>query len=138
LNAHLCAPSPASDSLRPDSWQALVLCAQSAHGSSPLVKALLLRDTVLSGRLHGAADQPKLQAAVSAVKSGVVLLDLGGTEFLSSSYFDAAIWPLWATVGEETYPMLGNVPDAAADDIEIVLKEQSAAIWSVTESRSTR
>jgi hypothetical protein len=94
--------------------------------------ASVVRRPVLSGRLHGAADKAKLQAAVSAAKSGVVLLDLGGAEFLSSSYFDEAIWPLWASIGDDIYPVLGNVPTAAADDIEIVLKEQGAAVWSVT------
>lgn len=88
---------------------------------------------ILSGRLAGDADRPKLDAAVQrAMTNGLVLIDLEGTEFLSSSYFDAAIWPLWAVTNEDFYPVLANVPAAAADDIAIVLQAHSAAIWSVT------
>jgi hypothetical protein len=48
---------------------------------------------------------------------------------LSSSYFDAAIWPLWTS--GELFPVLARVPRAAVDDIEILLKANGGAVWSL-------
>jgi len=101
-------------------------------GAAKIAVSETVGRTVLSGRQHGIADQPKLMAAANrSAVDGLVLVDLAGAEFLSSSYFDAALWPLWANGNEELYPILANVSGAAADDIELVLKPRDAAIWRV-------
>jgi hypothetical protein len=84
----------------------------------------------LAGRMPGKTDYPKIEQAARAAASehGRVLLDLSGVEVLSSSYFDAALWPLWAVI-PELYPSLVKVPQAAVDDIEIVLRPSGAAVW---------
>jgi len=88
---------------------------------------------ILSGRRAGESDWPKLESAVlRRADRGVVLIDLSGAEFLSSSYFDAGVWPLWNLANEDLYPVLANVPGPVADDIKIVLAAHSAAIWSAT------
>jgi hypothetical protein len=85
---------------------------------------------VLAGRAAGQADYPKVERAVRDVASeeGLVLLDLTGIGVLSSSYFDAALWPLWSVV-PEVYPTLANIPQLARDDIEIILRANNAAVW---------
>ncbi|MCC7536890.1 MAG: helix-turn-helix transcriptional regulator [Deltaproteobacteria bacterium] len=88
----------------------------------------LLGRTVLAGRAAGQADKHKLEtAALAAVIDGRVAFDLGGVEALSSSYFDAAIWPLWKS--HEVFPSLSNVPPVAVDDIKIVLAASGGAVW---------
>jgi hypothetical protein len=86
---------------------------------------------VLAGRMPGQTDYPKVEQAAKAASSqdGRVLLDLGGIEVLSSSYFDAALWPLWSLT-PELYPGLVRVPQAAVDDIELILRANQAALWS--------
>ena len=86
---------------------------------------------VLAGRVPGQTDYPKIEQAarVAASQDGRVLLDLSGIGVLSSSYFDAALWPLWSLT-PELYPGLAKVPQAAVDDIELVLRANQAAVWS--------
>jgi hypothetical protein len=97
------------------------------HGQIEVAK--VVNRGVLAGRASGQADQPKLAAAATAAAiDGRVRLDFTGVEVLSSSYFDAAIWPLW-TATAELYPALAKVPPSAIDDIEIVLKANGAALW---------
>jgi hypothetical protein len=86
---------------------------------------------VLAGRVAGQTDYPQLEQAARAAASpdGRVLLDLAGIEVLSSSYFDAALWPLWSLT-PELYPGLVRVPQAAVDDMELVLRANQAAVWS--------
>ncbi len=87
--------------------------------------------TVLAGRVPGQTDYPQIEQAARAAASqdGRVLLDLSGIGVLSSSYFDAALWPLWSLT-PELYPGLAKVPLAAVDDIELVLRANQAAVWS--------
>ncbi len=94
-----------------------------------LVTQVVRRD-VLAGRLAGQADHPKVQRAVAtgATEDGRVTLDFTGVGVLSSSYFDAAFWPLWSAL-PEVYPTLARVPQAALDDIEIVLRANSSGVW---------
>ncbi len=93
--------------------------------------AQVVRRGILAGRAAGQADYPKIEKAAKAAAEddGRIMLDLTGVEVLSSSYFDAAIWPLWSLV-PELYPALVKVPQTAIDDIEIILRANSAAVWS--------
>src|ERR1700733_183361 len=90
-----------------------------------------VKRSVLAGRATGAADKLKIEkAARSAMNDGRVLVDCSGIEVMSSSYFDAAVWPLWTI--PEMFPVLTKVPPTVVDDIEIVLKANGGAVWSFT------
>jgi hypothetical protein len=92
--------------------------------------AQVLRREVLAGRAAGQADYPKIERTVraAATADGRVMLDFTGVGVLSSSYFDAGLWPLWSVL-PELYPTLSKVPQTAVDDIEIVLRANNAAAW---------
>ncbi|MBA2540165.1 MAG: helix-turn-helix transcriptional regulator [Deltaproteobacteria bacterium] len=78
--------------------------------------------------MAGINDRPKIEKAARAVAvDGGVVVDCSGVEVMSSSYFDAAVWPLWSA--SELFPILSKVPPAALDDIELVLKANSGAVW---------
>jgi len=96
----------------------------------PISIAKVARRQTLAGRMPGKTDYPRIEQAARAAASGhgQVLLDLAEIEVLSSSYFDAGLWPLWREL-PELYPSLVRVPRAALDDIEMVLHPSGAAIW---------
>ncbi len=86
---------------------------------------------VLAGRMQGTSDKAKIEkAARAAAVDGRVAIDCSGIEVMTSSYFDAAVWPLWSIA--DFFPMLVKVPTTVIDDIEIVLKANSGAAWHVT------
>lgn len=87
-----------------------------------------VRREILAGRPHGTADRTKIEKAARAVaQDGRLTIDFTGVQVLSSSYFDAALWPLW--MSEDFFPVLSKVPSTAVDDIEIVLKANGGALW---------
>jgi hypothetical protein len=88
---------------------------------------------VLAGRIPGTADKSKIEkAARAAAVNGRVAIDCSGIDVMSSSYFDAAVWPLWSIA--DFFPILTKVPPNVVDDIEIVLKANGGAIWCITRS----
>ena len=90
-----------------------------------------VKRTLLAGRMQGNADKGKIEkAARASAVDGRVAIDCSGIEVMTSSYFDAAVWPLWSIA--DFFPMLVKVPTAVIDDIEIVLKANSGAAWCVT------
>lgn len=102
--------------------------------NAPLLPLARLVDRrVLAGRASGHADRPKIAGAAERLSpTGLILIDLAGVEVLSSSYFDAALWPLWTVTPPDTFPILLNVSTDAADDIKLVLKGVGAAVWIAT------
>jgi hypothetical protein len=97
---------------------------------------LLRRGEVLAGRGQAYADYPKIEKAIrsSVREDGRILVDLSGIQIVSSSYFDAALWPLWSAT-PELYPALTKVAAVAMDDIELVLRAHAAAVWSFSSER---
>jgi DNA-binding transcriptional ArsR family regulator len=85
--------------------------------------------SALAGRQRGEQDAPVLrQAAREVAVDQRVVLDLQGVDFLSASYFDAALWPLWSKQ-LELFPILRHVPADMVDEVYFVLKEHSAGVW---------
>lgn len=90
-----------------------------------------VKRTVLAGRIPGTADKSKIErAAIAAAVDGRVAIDCSRIEVMSSSYFDAAVWPLWSIA--DFFPVLTKVPANVLDDIEIVLKANGGAVWSLS------
>lgn len=90
-----------------------------------------VRRTVLAGRVAGTGDKSKIEkAARNAAVDGRVAIDCSGIEVMSSSYFDAAVWPLWSLA--DFFPLLTKVPAHVIDDVEIVLKANGGAVWCFT------
>jgi len=90
-----------------------------------------VKRTVLAGRIAGAGDKSKIEkAARAAASEGRVAIDCSGIEVMSSSYFDAAVWPLWSLA--DFFPIMTKVSAHVIDDIEIVLKANGGAAWCLT------
>lgn len=85
---------------------------------------------VLAGRAQGLRDFPRIEAAVgdATEHDDRVVLSFIGMEVITSSYFQAAVWPLWSRQ-PEVFPTLADLSRATLDDIELVLRAHSAAIW---------
>jgi hypothetical protein len=87
-----------------------------------------VKRNVLAGRMQGATDKGKIEkVARAAAVDGRIAIDCSGIEVMSSSYFDAAVWPLWSL--PDLFPVLTKVPATVIDDIEIVLKANGGAVW---------
>src|SRR5688572_23864807 len=96
--------------------------------ASVLVRAVVGRE-ILAGRPRGEQDAAALRHAAREAAIGQrVVLDFQGVEFISTSYFDAAFWPLWSKQ-LELFPLLRNVPADSFDELHFVLKDHAAGVW---------
>lgn len=84
---------------------------------------------VLAGRTNGEIDRLRLDELVRRTRSGdVVVLDVGDVESMSSSYFSAALWPIWHRE-PEVFPILANISQDWAEDVQLVLRDRDFAAW---------
>lgn len=93
----------------------------------------LLGPSPLAGRIHGERDLSKIEDALRAGESDVVILDFDKVELITSSYFLAAFWPLWGDRGgQEWFPILANVGEQVLEDIVLPVRQGRGAIWTAT------
>ncbi|HRI65764.1 MAG TPA: hypothetical protein PK156_16070 [Polyangium sp.] len=84
---------------------------------------------VLAGRTNGEIDRPRIDTVIRQTRSGdVVVLDLSNVEAMTSSYFSAALWPIWHRE-PELFPVLANIAQDYAEDIELLLRDRDFAAW---------
>lgn len=88
--------------------------------------AALGGSTTLAGRLAGEATRPALDEAIGRETSNAaILLDFGGVQLVTSSYFLGAFEWLWnsrVAREKELFPVLADVNPESRDEIELALK----------------
>lgn len=103
---------------------------------APIDVAKVAGSTALSGRSTGEAHFPRLAEAVACVEAPLVALDMGGVELVTGSYFSAALLRFWTArtlnVLADRTPLLVNLSDAVAEEVEFVLAHSGLAVWAGT------
>lgn len=95
-----------------------------------LVYKEFCRDDYLTHKLKGLAAWAHVEQRLRGVSPDtIVIADLAGIEFMSASFFTAAVLPLWQS--ENTInPILVNVNSAETlFSIEVVLRSERKALW---------
>ncbi len=93
----------------------------------------VLGQVAFAARREGEAHHLGLRKQVESSEADVVALSLAGVEFMSSSWFLAALWPFWGT-DARSLPVMANAGEQTRDELKVAMDAARAVVWHVITS----